>query len=88
MRYLICLSGLLSLNCFATDLSYYKHDDLNVVLTDKKCNTKAKLVKANMKDYQTFTGCYIIKHDYVFIIWENNTTSLFKTTDFTDYLHI
>lgn len=88
MKKVIYALLLLSNSVYATDLSYYKHEDLSVVLTDKKCNTKAKVVKAVMNDYKPFLGCYIVRDNYVFIIWNNDTTSLFKTTDFTDYLHI
>lgn len=81
---LLCLSS----NLYAKDLSYYLEKDLSISLTDVKCSKAGHQVKAKLPKYAAFNGCYLVKNGYVMILWENNTTSLFKTTEFTLYQEI
>jgi len=56
-------------------------------LTDTKCPT-GNVVKAYVNSLNPVMGCYVIKNEYVFIIWNDKATSLFKTTDFKPYLEL
>lgn len=72
----------------AKDISYYIEKDLTVTLTNDKCNSNGYVAKAKLPKYPSFNGCYMIKNNYVMIIWQNDTTSLFKTTDFQPFTEL
>ena len=77
-----------SANCVAKDISYYTEKDLTVTLTNDKCNNKGYLAKAKLPKYPVFKGCYVASKGYVMIIWQNDSTSLFKTTDFQPFTEL
>lgn len=72
----------------AKDISYYIEKDLTVTLTNDKCNSNGYLAKAKLPKYPVFKGCYIVKYGHVMILWQNDTTSLFKTTDFQPFTEL
>jgi hypothetical protein len=81
----LALSTLLllqSVNVCAKDLQYYYNEKLTVSLTNEKCSEHGQIARAKLTGYKAIHGCYLIKHGHVFIIWQNNKTNLFKTTDF------
>jgi hypothetical protein len=73
---------LTSVNAYTKDIHYFHNDKLTVSLTNEKCLKNSHIVRAKLQGYKAIHGCYLIKHGHVFIIWQNNKTNLFKTTDF------
>lgn len=73
---------LTSVNTYAKDLHYFHNDKLTVSLTNEKCLNNSYIVRAKVTNYQAIHGCYLVKQGYVFVIWQDKSTSLYKTTDF------
>jgi hypothetical protein len=83
--YKLALSTLLllqSVNIYAKDLQYFYNENLTVSLTNEKCSEHGQIARAKLTGYKAIHGCSLTKNGYVFIIWQNNKTNLFKTTDF------
>ena len=53
-----------------------------ITLHDTLCKSKQGLYIETVAHKQRFTGCYIQKEGFVYVIWDDKTTDLYLSSDF------
>jgi hypothetical protein len=84
MKYALLLVSLLyGSNSLATPIWQVKNKAGGVItLHDTLCKTKQGLYIETIAHKQRFTGCYIQKEGFVYVIWEDKSTDLYLSSDF------
>ena len=84
MKYaLLLLSLLYGSNCLAEPVWQVKNKAGGVItLHDTLCKSKQGLYIETIAHKQRFTGCYIQKEGFVYVIWDDKSTYLYLSTDF------
>ena len=84
MKLAILLSSLLlCCNSYATPIWQVKNKAGGVItLHDTLCKSKQGLYIETVAHKQRFTGCYIQKDGFVYVIWDDKSTDLYLSTDF------
>lgn len=80
---ILLISMLYGGNILATPIWQVKNKAGGVItLHDTLCKTKQGLYIETVANKQRFTGCYIQKEGFVYVIWDDKSTDLYLSSDF------
>lgn len=84
MKFALLLASLLyGSNSLAAPIWQVKNKAGGVItLHDTLCKSKQGLYIETVAHKQRFTGCYIQKEGFVYVIWDDKSTDLYLSTDF------
>lgn len=84
MKYALLLASLLyGSNCLAEPVWQVNNKAGGVItLHDTLCKSKQGLYIETVAHKQRFTGCYIQKEGFVYVIWDDKSTDLYLSSDF------
>lgn len=81
---IILTSLLLSCNCYAEPIWQAKNKAGGyITLYNTLCQSKAGYLIETKSAGKQYAGCYLKKDNFVYVIWDDKTTDLYLSSDFS-----